>query len=368
MESETCKVCSHCLQKAPSHHLLFLTPHHHIVTVMSTNVSSISTVSSLPILSLLSSGSSSPTSIQSDAGWGLSQSDGRGSPDVHCMPTPPPAQMEPTLHSSVTLPPILSVDVPLNAHRLHEGSLKEHRCDSLHSLLYTPHLHRTFEFHLEPNSPLWSIIQIYLQNQHLKSILNLTSSPSSIGCRCNTLHTIQCEIEEDLFSTFYQLQMPEFADDVERYIKEMTTSTNPQPLPFASSSPLSPEVELTLQCTELHHEVNTTGTIHGIPIDAPLSHNHPTTTSCVLNVTTLDTFVSTVSGTFSQFVKSIALATLNIVVPWAVLAPVPPLPRLHCPPNLVLFPLLILTGWFPKTLLSGDTTLALDLPLVLVPP
>ena len=87
--------------------------------------------------------------------------------------------------------------------------------------------HCAFEFHLEPNSPLWSIMRIYLQNQRLKSILDLASSPSSIGCRCNTLCTIQCEVEEDLFSTFYQLQMSKYADDLECYIKELTMSTNP---------------------------------------------------------------------------------------------------------------------------------------------
>ena len=178
----------------------------------------------------------------------------------------PTAQMEPTPHSPVDPLPILSVDVPIATHRLCEGTLEDHCRDSLHSLLYSPHLHRTFEFHLEPNSPLWSITHIYLQNQCLKSILNLASSPSSIGCRCNTLHTIQHEVEEDLFSIFYQLQMPEFADDVERYVKELTTSTNLQPSLSTSSSPLSPEVELPLQCTELCHEVDTTGTIHGIPV------------------------------------------------------------------------------------------------------
>ena len=153
--------------------------------------------------------------------------------------------------------------------------LDDHARDILHSRLYAPHLHRAFKFHLEPNSPLWSVTRMYLQNQRLKTILDLASSPSSIGCRSNTLHTIQREVKEDLFSTFYQMQMPEFANDLERYVKELTTSTNPQPLPSASSSPLSPEVELTLQRTELRHEVDTMGTIHGIPVDAPLSRNHP---------------------------------------------------------------------------------------------
>ena len=116
---------------------------------------------------------------------------------------------------------------------------------------------------------------MYLQNQRLKAILDLASFSSSIGRRCNTLSTIQREVEEDLFSTFYQMQMPEFAEDLEQYITELTMSTNPQPLPSAFSSPLSPEVELTLQRAELRHEVDTTGTIHGIPIDAPLSRTHP---------------------------------------------------------------------------------------------
>ena len=95
--------------------------------------------------------------------------------------------MESPLHSSIIPSPILSIDVPLAAHCLHKGTLDGHRRDVLHSRLYAPHLHCAFEFHLEPNSPLWSVTCIYLQNQCLKTILNLAASLSSIGCRCNTL-------------------------------------------------------------------------------------------------------------------------------------------------------------------------------------
>ena len=182
---------------------------------MSTNASLISTVSSLPTFSLLSSHSTSPTSTRADTGWELPRGDGRGSPDVNNVPTPPPAQVEPPSHSPVNPTPILSVNVPLAAHRLREGTLDGHARNVLHSHLYAPHLHRAFEFHLKPNSPLWSVTRMYLQNQRLKTILDLASSPSSIGRRCNTLCTIQREVEEDLFSTFFQMQMPEFTNNLE---------------------------------------------------------------------------------------------------------------------------------------------------------
>ena len=183
-ELETCTVRPRRLQKTPPRQVSLLTSlHRHLPTTMSTNASSISTVSSLPTISLLSSRSPSPASSRADAGWGLPRRDGRGSPNVDNLPTPPPAPLEPTSHSSINPTPILSVDVPLAAHRLREGTLDDHARDILHSHLYAPHLHRTFEFHLEPNSPLWSITRMYLQNQRLKAILDLASSPSSIGRR-----------------------------------------------------------------------------------------------------------------------------------------------------------------------------------------
>ena len=208
-EPEKCQVRSHRVQKTPPHRVpLLILLHYHPRTTMSTNASSISTVSSLPTVSLLSSHSSSPTSTRFDAGWGLPRRDGRGSPDVNNLSTPPPDQVESSPHSLVNPTPILSVDVPLAAHRLREGMLDSHARDILHSHLYAPHLHRTFKFHLEPNSPLWSVTHMYLQNQRLRTILDLASSLSSIGRRCNTLCTIQREVEEDLFSTFYQMRMP----------------------------------------------------------------------------------------------------------------------------------------------------------------
>ena len=55
----------------------------------------------------------------------------------------------------------------------------------------------------------------------------------------------------------------------------MTAATNPQISPSASSSPLMAAIEFAIQWAELGHEVQTTGTLHGIPIDAPLPCTHP---------------------------------------------------------------------------------------------
>ena len=131
------------------------------------------------------------------------------------------------------------------------------------------------ESHLDDNSPLWSATQIYIQVQWLRTLLDLASSPISIGRHCNTLRAIQQTIQEDLFSLFHQFHMPEFVADVERYSAELTVATNPQTIPSASSSPLTAAIELAIQNAELNQEVLTARTIHGVPVDSPLHQNHP---------------------------------------------------------------------------------------------
>ena len=234
---------------------------------MSLNASSVSTMSSLTSSVPSPPRSPSPSSTRSNAGWESS--------DIPNNPTSPPPCVEPSTIPSVNSSPILSVNVPLHAHHLRNGTMGVDEKNALHSLLFSPHIHRALESHLDDNSPLWSITRIYLQNQRLCTLLDLASSPSSIGRRCNTLSLIQKTIQEDLFSLFYQLEMPDFAADVERYVNDMTAATNPQKSPSASSSPLTAAIELAIQRAELRHEVQTTGTLHGIPIDAPLPRNHP---------------------------------------------------------------------------------------------
>ena len=98
---------------------------------MSINASTLSTVSSLSSNSSPPSGRTSPSSTLSNTGW--------GSQDIPNVPAPPTDHME---HLTTINPsPIVSVNVPIYAHHLREGTLGGPEWDTLHSLLYSPHIH-----------------------------------------------------------------------------------------------------------------------------------------------------------------------------------------------------------------------------------
>ena len=102
-------------------------------------------MSSLFQIPLSSSGHSTSSSTKSNIGW--------GSPAVADILTPPVDSLEPSVNPCMNSSPILSVDVPILAHHLHEGTLGEHKCNTLHSLFYSPRIHHALEYHLDTNSP-----------------------------------------------------------------------------------------------------------------------------------------------------------------------------------------------------------------------
>ena len=145
--------------------------------------------------------------------------------------------------------------------------------------------------------------------------------------------------------------MPEFVDDVEWYITRLTTSTNLQNPPSASSSPLSPTIELAIQHVKLRHEVQTSGTLYGISIDVPLPCIHPWNREACFECHHLGLSESIASGMFVQSVRSINPVTPKITVLTTIISPTPP----PSPLDLVLFPLPISKEWFQKTLQSIAT-------------
>ena len=82
---------------------------------MSINASTLSTVFSLSSNSSPPSGRTSPLSILSNTGW--------GSQDIPNVLTPPTNRMERL--TTINPSPIVSVDIPIYAHRLREGTLGE---------------------------------------------------------------------------------------------------------------------------------------------------------------------------------------------------------------------------------------------------
>ena len=87
---------------------------------MSINASTISTGSSLTSNSTPPSGRTSPSSTLSNAGW--------GSQNIPSVPTPSADRLD---HSATMNPrPIVSVDIPIYAHHLREGTLGEMERDT----------------------------------------------------------------------------------------------------------------------------------------------------------------------------------------------------------------------------------------------
>ena len=108
--------------------------------------------------------------------------------------------------------------------------------------------------YLNVGSPIWELHRAYLQNQRLGNLLSLAASETSITCRIQLLTTIYRETEANLASALYQLGMPKFLDDVDRYLYQLQMITSPRNhpsyvapfegiynhTPSASSSPLTP--------------------------------------------------------------------------------------------------------------------------------
>ena len=69
--------------------------------------------------------------------------------------------------------------------------------------------------------------------------------------------------------------MPEFLEDVDRYLRELQAISTHMDTPYPSPSPLSPDAEQALHRTELMYEISTRGTLNSEFTDIPLHTDHP---------------------------------------------------------------------------------------------
>ena len=164
---------------------------------------------------------------------------------------------------------ILSIDVPIYAHCLVNDFSDEQTNTYLSSQLLNSHLASTLDGHMDMGSPLYALYKAFLQCHHLATLISTNTTDAHHALCKQILCSIHEELEGDLFLVMYQLGMPAFADDVERYCREPSDAspTFAPNTPTASSSPLTDEE---LQAVE-HSEAHWTGNFGW----TSLSPNHP---------------------------------------------------------------------------------------------
>ena len=180
--------------------------------------------------------------------------------------TPP----SPAISSPITL-----VDVLTYAHPLCPDSPSPATLCTMSSHLHDPRLAVPVGSHLDINSRLWALYHINLQNQCLGNILMLTATEESVTQCLSLIHSIQRQIDKNLALTMFQLGMPEFLEDIDRYLRELQAIPTCTDMPYPSPSPLSPDAEQALHRMELIYEISTRGTLDGEFTYAPLCADHP---------------------------------------------------------------------------------------------
>ena len=141
-----------------------------------------------------------------------------------------------------------------------------------------PHLAVPFNHYFDNGCPFEALYKAYLQVERLGVIVN--SPFTTQNAIAPTVKHIACDVQTqlraELVSVIHQLSMTDFIVDLDRYLKELAstqnlieeaTATSKNSTPSASSSPLTKEEEIALECTDIWW----TGSNH----DASLSRDHP---------------------------------------------------------------------------------------------
>ena len=155
----------------------------------------------------------------------------------------PPTSISTTQSEELPTTGILSVDVPIYAHRLVNDFPDDQLNTYLSSQLLDSRLATTLDGHMDMGSPLYALYKAFLQCHRLATLVSTNTTDAHHALCKQILRSIHEELEGDLFLAMYQLGMSAFADDVERYCRELS-DTSPTFAPntrTASSSPLTNE-------------------------------------------------------------------------------------------------------------------------------
>lgn len=169
--------------------------------------------------------------------------------------TPPPNDYLPPISIASTSPDdlhpeVMSVDIPIYAHHLHELPT-QFDLELILDCLKDSRLAPTLDAHMDVGSPLYSLYKAFLQIAHLDTLYTLHTSITQIDLWATVVRNVKENLEEEILLTLQQLSMADFLIDVEHYLWEIAPNIVYEPsTPSASSSPLRSEEQRLVETME----------------------------------------------------------------------------------------------------------------------
>ena len=140
------------------------------------------------------------------------------------MPSPAAISSPPT---TIEIPPVLSVDVPVHCHCLRSFSTPAEHA-TLISAITDPHLTVPFNHYFDDGCPFEALYKAYLQVERLGIIVNspFTTQNAVAPTVKHIARDVQTRLRAELVSVMHQLGMTDFVVDLDRYLKELASTQN----------------------------------------------------------------------------------------------------------------------------------------------
>ncbi|KAF8546948.1 hypothetical protein OG21DRAFT_1490665 [Imleria badia] len=148
------------------------------------------------------------------------------------LPVPEPHTLPPTSSQPC---PIISVDVPLQAHS--RGHLSNADFATLVATIEDTHLAIPIDSYLDVESPYYELLHAYFQNERLRFVHTSVPDTPEFHLAWQVASVVHQRVCDSLLITMFQLGMLEFFRDVDRYLRELAGAP-----PSASRVPTLPTV------------------------------------------------------------------------------------------------------------------------------
>ena len=169
--------------------------------------------------------------------------------------TPPPNDYLPPISIASTSPDdlhpeVMSVDIPIYAHHLHELPT-QFNLELILDCLKDSRLAPTLDAHMDVGSPLYSLYKAFLQVAHLDTLHILHTSIAQIDLWVTVIRNVKENLEGEILLALQQLGMTNFLTDIEHYLWEITPNVvHKSSTPSALSSPLGSKEQRLIETME----------------------------------------------------------------------------------------------------------------------